>query len=1273
MIKKNKYILAILLWICFSTVRAQNNDIKFRNFTINEGLSQSFVTDLIQDKRGYIWIATQDGLNKFDGYKFVKFEHNQKIEHSLPNNYVHDLYLDPEGFIWLGTESGLSRLNPKTEQIENFTPPQRNYSITKLIPNDNGFVALTLNGIYEFDINKKEVKELIQDENIIDIELKDNQLFFTKHKGLFIFEDGKGKLIESGDFNNILKLVKGQYLINKNGKLLYFNSKGTTKKFNSKLDSLFEYVLVNDLYLDQQENILWIATQNNGLIKINKKDNKIQNYQNDIYSPTSLLDNHVQKIFEDRSGVVWIASERGLSNFDKFKQFISNVSLNKNPSIGLTSNSVWAFDETENGDYLFVGTDDALSMYSKENETFRHFQIDKTSGINPRILKVKAISENEALVGFRPGFYQLTISDNGYKYRKLISDDKGIGGVYEIIHEKDQLYWIFGVKGFGLYNHATRSMIKRFLTDGSNRMIGEGVVRAAVKHENNIYFVAGQNGILAKFKADIESDDFDIKVLHQFSSRVNSLCFLNKDLWIGTYGGGIVRYNIRTEKRTNYTTDEGLSNNVVYGILVDNQNEIWASTNRGLVKIDPKTDKIKNFTINDGLQSNEFNSGAYFKSKDKRLYFGGINGYSNFRPEDIRVNKIAPRTIITDIRLYGQQYQVQGEEKWKQPEYLDEIILDHIDNNITIYFAATHYSDTKRNKFRYKLVGLDDEYTVVEGGENWAHYANLPAGEYSFEVYSANADGEWSKSPRILKIVINPPFYDTWWFKTAVTIIVLLLVYFYFRRRIESIRRQKVRLELQVVERTRELKKKSERLEEEKKKVDQQKKKIEEQNKLLVKENSDVVGIIHNILPHEEAEEIIQRKNVQARHYKEASVMFTDFVGFTKITEKYEAQDLVQMLNIFFSKFDEIITKRNLEKIKTIGDAYMCVGGVPIRNPENPVDTVLAALEIQYFMNSYNAEAEKKGEQKWDLRIGINTGEVVSGVLGLKKYAYDIWGSTVNEAQQMERHGKPGVVNISGNTFDKIEPLFDCEYRGKIKTKKGLLDMYFIIGIKPELSVNGEGIVPNEQFEVIKNYLLRSGIMYSKAERYILKLLEKKLSPSLHYHGLEHTKDVTRAAERIALMEGITDEGIFLLKTAANYHDAGFIEQYDANEPVGVKMAQKILPKYGYEQSHIEIIKNLIHATTVPHQPKNHLEEIICDADLDYLGRDDFWDISDKLKKELKEHGKIKGDREWDELQVKFFNLHKYFTKSAIKLRQAGKDKHLEEIKKKLEEDNYSS
>jgi len=382
--------------------------------------------------------------------------------------------------------------------------------------------------------------------------------------------------------------------------------------------------------------------------------------------------------------------------------------------------------------------------------------------------------------------------------------------------------------------------------------------------------------------------------------------------------------------------------------------------------------------------------------------------------------------------------------------------------------------------------------------------------------------------------------------------------------------------------------------------------------------------------------------------------------------------ELVSKLDVYFRKFDEIIVANGLEKIKTIGDAYMCAGGVPVRNLTNPVDTCIAALQIQHYMATLKYNAIAHNQEYWELRLGINTGEVTAGVIGSERLAYDIWGSTVNQAQRMEMLGEPGKVTVSGNTFKYIEPYFECTFRGKAQSKsKGLIDMYTVDRIKPELSINGEGVLPNERFHQIVNLHHFSSINYYKAERHIIRVLEQGLSEKLHYHSIEHSIDVVKAVERLALLEGITDEGLFLLKTAATYHDAGFVEQYDKNEPIGARLAEEILPKYGYTEQHINTIKELIYVTQIPHKPKNKLEEIMCDADLDYLGRDDFHEIADRLRRELREHGKIDSDRKWDEIQIQFLTAHRYFTDTAINTRQEKKLENIQEIRDRLERDEY--
>lgn len=241
------------------------------------------------------------------------------------------------------------------------------------------------------------------------------------------------------------------------------------------------------------------------------------------------------------------------------------------------------------------------------------------------------------------------------------------------------------------------------------------------------------------------------------------------------------------------------------------------------------------------------------------------------------------------------------------------------------------------------------------------------------------------------------------------------------------------------------------------------------QAEIEIKKEKDLSdALLLNILPKETAEELKEKGQATPRFYRRVSVLFTDFQGFTKVSENLSPNELVDELGKYFVKFDEIIEKYYIEKIKTIGDAYMCAAGLPIRNKSNPIDTVLAALEIQNFMNQLNKEKKAKNLPVWELRLGIHTGAVVSGVVGKKKFAYDIWGDSVNIASRMETACEVGKVNISETTYELVKDYFDCSYRGKIKAKnKGKIDMYFVTGIKPEFSVKANGIIPNKKFQQI--------------------------------------------------------------------------------------------------------------------------------------------------------------------------------------------------------------
>ncbi|MBK7131024.1 MAG: hypothetical protein IPM74_18755 [Crocinitomicaceae bacterium] len=1294
-----KSIGRLLLLFSFSVIclqtNAQQKSIRFERFSIEDGLSQSNVTGIIQDKLGFIWVSTQDGLNRFDGYSFTVFKSGDDST-TIPNNYLFFLIEDEYGFLWFGTNRGLGRINPANFKINrvnrDLVPGMRGYVFTHLCFDSNG-VLWALSDKYGVNkINPRtrdvEIIKAVDGEsgftclfadntNTIWLGTETGKVFFTSPP-YSVFKEVEYTESKSSRITNFTQGYNNNVLVSTESGLQVISDDKIMRPVSD--NNLLRYIKISCAYQENHDKI-WIGTEQDGLFLIindSTGTEKVFQYKNNPYDNSSIPDDKITCIFEDQSGVFWIGAEKGFSKFDKYKQGFSTISLNNDPSHGLIDYNVWSFAEDKNGD-IYIGTKKDLTIYKSNEQKFYHLFRDR---INQNyLLSIYVESTNKIWLGYDDGLFLLSLNNlkaGDYSFKQIAfqtaNQESNDLRVYQIVPADDNRLWIGSRLGLSIIDKNTLDYSFYAKTD-DELSIGEGSVKVIYRDlSGKIWVVTSDQGLYNIIERPDGSFYFkEYPIINHDEQNGHITCLLQTEknsLWLGTYGDGIKKLNLATSETINYTESEGLANNVIYGLLEDQDGNIWASTNKGISKFSPSTEQFINYTVKDGLQSNEFNTNAYLKSTDGLLYFGGINGYTVFNPHLINKNPNKPQAIITKV-LLSSRGSNQREIIAQNISGYRELNLEYHQNDISFEFTSTNYSNIGKNKFKYILEGHEEEYSFLEH-ENRVNYLNIPHGHYTLKVFAQSADGEWSTEPTIISIVITPPFWLTWWFRILIILLLTFVGIVIYRRRVDVIRRQKVRLEIEVVKRTRQVIEQSRKLEDQKKKVEAQKAKIEHQKELLEKEKEKVEQLLLNILPEGTAEELKKEGRSKARYYKNVSVMFTDFVGFSKIAEEMKPQELVQKLDSYFSKFDEIIEKYDLEKIKTIGDSYMCAGGVPIRNKSNAIEVTLSALEIKDYMLDRQKQAVEGGQKEWEIRIGINTGEVIAGVIGIKRFAYDIWGATVNQAQRMEMHGQPGTVNVSGNTYEYIAPYFECTYRGKVQTKhKGMLDMYYVSGIKPELSIKGEGKKPNNKFWKIVDLHLYSSINYMKAERHIMKILETQLSPKLLYHSINHTIDVTKAVERLAIMEGITDEDLFLLKSAATYHDAGFIEKYEKNEEIGMRLAREILPKYGYTQEQIDVIDGLIKATEIPQTPNTHLQQIMCDADLDYLGRDDFHDIANLLRRELREHGKLNSDRLWDEIQIKFLAQHTYFTKSAIKLRQEKKMKHIEEIKAKLAEGNY--
>jgi class 3 adenylate cyclase len=396
---------------------------------------------------------------------------------------------------------------------------------------------------------------------------------------------------------------------------------------------------------------------------------------------------------------------------------------------------------------------------------------------------------------------------------------------------------------------------------------------------------------------------------------------------------------------------------------------------------------------------------------------------------------------------------------------------------------------------------------------------------------------------------------------------------------------------------------------------------------------------------------------IDIKHYKMVTVLIVEFFGFSTIANKHDSTKLIDELDDIYFNLKKISKKHNVEKIRTIGDAYMCVGGVPNKNTTNSIDIVLAALEMQEYIKKIQQKHQKKGEEFWSFKMGIHTGSVTAINSGSKNYT--LKGETVDITSRVKSIAYKGEINISAMTYELVKEYFTCKYKSllPIKYKKDY-EVYNVTKIKKAYSINREGRFPNNIFNT--KYKLRQ---LADLQEIILDKLEKELPKYLYYHNVKHTIDVITQVELIGVVEGVTDYELLLLKTAALFHDIGQIHQSKGHEAIGCEYTKKILPKYGYSNDEIDEINSIIMATELPPKPKNLLQKIICDADLDYLGRSDFIPVSDTLFKELKEQGIVTDINTWNKMQISFLESHHYFTDTANKLRQVNKQEQIDRLK----------
>ncbi|NGP87954.1 two-component regulator propeller domain-containing protein [Fodinibius halophilus] len=858
------FLLLLMLSVTVSRGQVLQNT-EFHQLTPVDGLSQRSVYAILQDEQGYMWFATQDGLNKYNGYEFTIYTHNADDRYSISSNEVRTLYEDSKGNLWVGTLGrGVNLYDREKDRFIRFQGdidrPQETLSdnsIWDIYEDNNGnFWVGTSWGLNLMErTGPKDEHYLSKDTHYVN--KKNDSLSISSNNVTAIYEDSRGNLwVGTEDGLNIMNRQTGQFKRyfhdpdNKNSisanhiTTIYEDSKGRLwigtdggglNYYNYKEDTFSSYshdntdpnsIVGDRIYAIEEDykGLLWIGTSNEGLSVFDRAKEQFHNFKYDKYNPKSIHKNGILSLFEGDDRTMWIGTFSGGVNFvDRDKKKIEHYKNNPNDSTSLTYNTVRSFLETSTGTFL-IGTDGGgLNIFDRDNGTFsaiRHNPDDKNSIPSDVVLAMEEHQKkNHVWLGtYNGGVSQYNLADNTFKHYQHNPDDVNSlssNDIFELYKSSRGNLWI-GTNGGGVnvLDPQTEN-IRRYKEDpGDTTSIGNNDIRSFYEDSKGNIWIGSYGGNLTKFnRSKEEFQFFNINGGNLYSSVIQ--CMLEDQqqrLWLGTRGGGLKLFNRKTHKLTTYSKEDGLPNNVINGMLTDNNGHIWISTNDGLAKFDPDTEKFTKYGIKDGLQSREFSEGAHYKDRQGYMYFGGANGFNRFHPDSITATDKVPQLVLTNFQLFNETVKIgENTPLKKHISQTEQITLPYNSSVITLNYAALEYSAVKGVRYAYKLEGFDSKWNLV-GKKRSATYTNLDPGEYHFKLKTANSDGVWGAEKDALTLVIVPPFWRTTWFYLISAILIIGVVSAGYRYRIRSIQEQNKRLEEKVELRTKELNKKNDDL-----------------------------------------------------------------------------------------------------------------------------------------------------------------------------------------------------------------------------------------------------------------------------------------------------------------------------------------------------------------------------------------------------------------------------------------------------------------------------
>lgn len=845
----------ILLFSSFANAGLDN--IRFQRLALDQGLSQETVTAIFQDSQGYMWFGTQEGLNRYDGYQFSVYSHDDRVKHSLSNDWIMSIAESADNKLWIGTSNGgISIFDKNTSTFQHFKHhPSNPNSVSSnriqiiLVDSENTVWVGTENGLDKFNPETNNFARInlqrITTESISVLTVIEGQ-----NGELWIGSDDHGIIrynSKTGEYSNLTTDTPSGSALSSNKvlSLLFEDQNKLWVGYNGsgadRIDISTEVVdrfifdqnnpksisnnIVRDIFSDKENNI-WLATDY-GLSRYESEPNKgFARFVHEVENPYSLSGNKLTKIFQDRGGVFWVGSYSGLSKWNTATANFNHYRVTSDTSRSLTDNGVNAIYE-DHQQNIWIATYAGLNRLNTRTQEVTHF---KHSSENPDSISSDSLMalyvDNSGKLWIGTRNHGLDVYDpqtNKFKnFQPIEGDNTSLSalGITSISAAHKGKIWVttFG-GGINLLDPVKQTFTRFKHEPGNNTSIPSDRVIVANQLDNGIVWLGTWDQGLSIFNPTTESS---IQIKHN-AEDPNSLGSdvvisiyqdTQQNMWIGTSGGGLNLLTAENLAQNNYVFDritrrEGLPSNVVYGVLEDQEGMLWVSSNRGLTKYNPVNKTLINYDSSHGLQGNEFNGGAFFKSSDNQFFFGGTNGVTAFHPNQITPNNHVPPVVLTNFLRLNESF-----SPITAMENRDAIQISYQDYLIAFEFAGLDFASPSNNKYSYKLQGFDDDW--IEAGDlRRATYTNLPAGDYTFKVKASNNDGVWNEQGTDLALTVLPAPWYSWWAYLGYMLVGLLILTLIFRSYLNKVQKQALyrsKLEQEVKSRTSELRQANELL-----------------------------------------------------------------------------------------------------------------------------------------------------------------------------------------------------------------------------------------------------------------------------------------------------------------------------------------------------------------------------------------------------------------------------------------------------------------------------